>query len=95
MIFLNTLEKICDFLKIDVEELPFNLYTTDFTFPLSFYFDETDSDLIIFVTQDDGREKLAVVPKSNITSWEVIYSDDIRALTENDPEKLRTISHCE
>ena len=92
MIFLNTLEKISEFLKVSIEELPINLYTADFTFPLAFYFDETDTDLIIFVTQDDGREKLAVVPKSNIISWEVVYADDIRAMTEDDPEKPRTIN---
>ena len=87
MLFINALEQICEFLKVSMEELPFNLYTTDATFPLSFYFNETDSDLIIFVTQDDGREKLVVVPKTNITSWEVVYQDDIKALTEEDPDK--------
>ena len=95
MLFINTLEKITDFLKVSIEELPFNLYTTDATFPLSFYFDETDTDLIIFVTQEDGREKLTVVPKCNITSWEIVYADDIKLLTEDDPEKPRKVNHYE
>ena len=90
--FINSLEKLCNFLKTSIEELPFNLYTTDFTFPLSFYFDETDTDLIIFVTQDDGREKLVVVPKNNIISWGVVYQQDIDELMSDDPEEPRTIN---
>lgn len=96
MVFLNALEQISTFLRVDLEELPFDIYTTDgLCIPLAFYFSETDDYLIVFATQDDGREKLVSVAKAQISSWNVVYSDDIKALTEDDPEKPRRINHCE
>ena len=96
MVFLNALEQLSNFLNVNLEELPFDIYTTDGAcFPLCFYFSETDDYLIVFATQDDGREKLVSVAKAKITSWNIVYHDDIQKLTEDDPEKPRAISSYE
>lgn len=92
MLFITTLNLICDFLNTNIEELPFHLHTSCFDFPFCFYFDETDSDLIVFVTQDDGAEKLTVVSKKEIVSWDICYKDDIEKLFGDDSKDSNIIS---
>lgn len=93
MVFLNALEQISTFLRVDLEELPIDIYITDgLCLPLCFYFSETSDYLIVFATQDDGKEKLVTIAKSQISYFNVVYSDDIKALTEDDPEKPRAIN---
>lgn len=87
MLFITTLNLICDFLNTNIEELPFHLRTSSFDYVFSFYFDETESDLIIFVTQDDGAEKLTVVPKKEIVSWDIVYADDVKEIFGDDDLK--------
>ena len=92
MLFITTLNLICDFLNTNIEELPFHLHTSSFDYIFSFYFDETESDLIIFVTQDDGAEKLTVVPKKEIVSWDICYKDDIEELFGDDSTNDNIVS---
>lgn len=87
MLFITTLNLICDFLNTNIEELPFHLRTSAFDYVFSFYFDETESDLIIFCTQDDGTEKLTVVPKKEIVSWDIVYADDVKEIFGDDDLK--------
>lgn len=80
MMFLTTLTIVAEYLQTSIEELPFHLSTSSFDYPFSFFFDEDESNLIIFVTQPDGSEKLTIVPKKEICSVSIVYADDVKDL---------------
>lgn len=94
--FLDALEKISVFLKVDFEELPVDIYTTNGeSFPLCFYFAETSDCLIVFATQDDGKEKLVAIAKSQISCWNVVYQQDIDELMAEDPDRYNKVKSYE
>lgn len=95
MLFINSLEQICNFLNVNIEELPINIYTSDFTFMLCFYFSEDEHNVIVFVTDEEGKERLVCIQKKNIHHFEVVYQQDIDELMSDDPEKPRRVNHFE
>lgn len=92
MLFLTSLEEICTFLNVSVEELPINIYTADFTFVLCFYFNEDADNLTVFVTDDEGKEKLVGIQKKDISYFEVVYQQDINKMIAEDPDKYNRVS---
>lgn len=92
MLFLNSLEEICVFLNVNVEELPINIYTAEFTFVLCFYFNEDADNLTVFVTDDKGKEKLVCIQKKDISYFEVVYQQDIDEMMAEDPDKYNRVS---
>lgn len=92
MLFLNSLEEICVFLNVNVEELPINIYTAEFTFVLCFYFNEDADNLTVFITDDKGKEKLVCIQKKDISYFEVVYQQDIDEMMADDPEKYNRVS---
>jgi hypothetical protein len=95
MLFINSLEHICNFLNVNIDELPINIYTPDFTFMLCFYFNEDDHNIIVFVTDEEGKERLVCIQKKNIHYFEVVYQQDIDELMSDDPEKLHRVNYYE
>lgn len=92
MLFINSLEEICAFLNVSVEELPINIYTEKFVFVLCFYFNEDADNLIVFITDDEGKEKLVCIQKRDITHFEIVYQQDIDELMAEDPDKYHKVS---
>lgn len=84
MMFLTTLNIIAEYLNTPIEELPFHLSTSSFDYPFSFFFEEDESNLIIYVTQPDGSEKLTIVPKKEICSVSIVYADEVKELFGDD-----------
>lgn len=92
MLFFKSLEKICDFLGVNVEELPFNLHTPDFSFMLCFYFDEDTHSVTVFVTDDEGKERLVCIQKKDISYFEIVYQQDIDELMAEDPDRYNRVN---
>lgn len=92
MMFLTSLNNIAEFLSVSIEELPVNIYTPDFTFMLCFYFDEDAHNVIVFVTDDEGKEKLVCIQKKDISYFEVVYQQDIDELMAEDPDKYNKVN---
>lgn len=92
MLFLTSLEEICGFLNVNLEELPINIYTPDFNFMLAFYFNEDADNLTVFVTDDAGKEKLVSIQKKDISYFEVVYQQDIDEMMAEDPDKYNRVS---
>ncbi len=92
MMFLTSLNNIAEFLSISIEELPINIYTPDFTFGLCFYFDEDAHNVIVFVTDSEGREKLVSIQKKDVSYFEVVYQSDLDEMMVEDPDKYHKVS---
>ncbi len=92
MLFINSLEQLCNFLNVNIEELPINIYTPDFTFALCFYFSEDEDNVIVFVTDDEGKERLVCIQKRSISYFEVVYQQDIDELMAEDPDRYNKVN---
>ena len=64
-----------------------NVRTKNFDYTLSFISFETDEQLGILETDEDGREKLKILNKKYIEAVEIVYENDV---SFEQPGKLNT-----
>ena len=76
--------QIADDFSMKLDDLCFAVSTKDFDFPFSFFAFENDEILGILVTDEEGREKLHLVVKSEIVYIRLHYLDELQTLFEID-----------
>lgn len=84
MEFKETLIQVADDFEMQLEDLCFAVSTKDFDFPFSFFAFEDDEFLGLLVTDEEGKEKLHLIVKSEIVYIRIHYLDELQALFEFD-----------
>lgn len=84
MEFKEILIQVADDFEMQLEDLCFAVSTKDFDFPFSFFAFEDDEFLGILVTDEEGKEKLHLIVKSEIVYIRIHYLDELQALFEFD-----------
>lgn len=87
MMFEELLKQVAHDFKMDMGDLCFSVSTKDFDFPFSFFDFETEDMLGILVTDEEGREKLHIIVKSEIVFLRIHYLDELVQLYGIDEEE--------
>lgn len=91
MEFKETLMQVSDDFQMKLDDLCFAVSTKDFDFPFSFFAFEDDEFLGILVTDEEGKEKLHLIVKSEIVYIRIHYFDELEVLF-GDGEDERMVS---
>lgn len=70
--------------KLQIEDIPLIINTTDTSYPLAFIEFEDEKTMGINYTVEDGTERFVVINKEYITDIGVIYKQDIDELMKLD-----------
>ena len=80
MMYEELLRQIAVEFGIDFDDLCFQVTTSNFDFPFSFFAFETEDVLGILVTDESGVEKLHIIVKENIEYLRLHYLDELELL---------------
>lgn len=87
MMFEEILRAVAEELGLEFEDLCFSVSTDNFDFLFSFFAFETDDVLGLFVTDEEGREKINIIVKSEIVYIRIHYEDELQLVVgDNDEE---------
>lgn len=78
---------------LTVQDIPLIINTVDTSYPLAFIDYEEDDVLGINYTVEDGTERFVVLNKKYVVDIEVLYQQDINALTEEPEEDSDVMYH--
>lgn len=84
MEFKETLLQVADDFGMQLDDLCFAVSTKDFDFPFSFFEFEDDEILGILVTDEEGKEKLHLIVKSEIVYIRIHYFDELELIFSSD-----------
>ena len=68
----------------DIKDLCVSIDLLDVVYPLCFIREETSDYLVVDNTDENGFEKVVIIPKENILSVKVVYEQDMSGLFEED-----------
>ena len=71
----------------DIEGICIRVEMDALVYPLCFILEETDNELVVASTGDDGAERIVIINKAKIVSVNVVYQQDIDAIFESDGEE--------
>ena len=92
MMFEYVLKQIAYDFGMQLEDLCFAVSTKDFDFPFSFFAFEDDNIIGVFVTDENGMEKIHVVVKSEIVYFRIHYLDEIESfMDDGDNDRYRRV----
>lgn len=77
---------LTEVLDSDHREICISVDLCEIQYPLSFIYDETDTELIICSTGDDGYERMVVINKDKIYAVNVVYEQDIEDILDDKKE---------
>ena len=72
----------------DIKDLCVSIDLIDVVYPLCFIREETLDYLVVDNTDENGFEKVVIIPKDNIPSVKVVYQQDIDLLDGSDKKDL-------
>ena len=64
----------------DIKDLCISIDLVEVVYPLCFIREETSDYLVVDNTDENGFEKVVIIPKENILSVKVVYQQDIDLL---------------
>jgi hypothetical protein len=81
---VNITELLHTALEIDPKHVCLNITTTTDLYPLCFIEYEDAEKIAAYITGQDGRERLIIIYKDQIVSFQVVYENDIEITTLTD-----------
>ena len=72
----------------DIKDLCVSIDLLDVVYPLCFIREETSEYLVVDNTDENGFEKVVIIPKDNILAVKVVYQQDIEMLDESEKKDL-------
>ena len=72
----------------DIKDLCVCIDLLDVVYPLCFIREETSDYLVVDNTDENGFEKVVIIPKENILSVKVVYQQDIDLLDGSEKKDL-------
>ena len=81
------LEGVASSGDLTIQDIPLMINMVDTSYPLAFIDYEEDDTMGINYTAEDGTERFVVVNKKYVVDIEVMYQQDIKILTDEEPEE--------